>query len=415
MLDEKDFWNSLITGSNSAAGEKGKKPADPALDPGYRAEDKPTTTDPPVGSTNLTIEAILADIRKKTGIEGVGAPDQKVQGTPRMKPKQVPTDSTDAQAAASSDTDSARAVTPPNTDPPGEAVKTAVHPPGDDRQAMAEMTAAMRELTEELRCFRQQMNVSMTPAVDGNGEDTPNPVQDGHAGGNEPDVPNNRGKPEDKKPKSAKEKALSIVSNILFYTVIVAMVVGAFLLRSTSEGKPFMLGPFSAANVLTSSMQDVYPRGSLIITKQVDPKELQIGDDITYMVSETTSITHRIVEITENYQGTGKRGFKTKGVNNKEADKELVAADNVVGKVIFSSKALGDIANFVKNNWPILIFVLIVIIALITFLKWNAKRGDDDGEDENKPEKETKPPKSKKFKPISHTKNVRKNRKEMFE
>ncbi len=403
MLENKDFWNDLLTGDEAASEDDGKKPSYPALNPGYRAEVKPTTTDPPVGSSELTIEAILADIRKTTGMEDAGIPPA-TKGVPRLRPKRVPTGSTDAHMADPDVPETNRSVTPPNTAPPGEANKTAVHPPGDNRQAMAEMTAAMRELTEELRYFRTQMeerpyDVAAYPRGKPPDEDSvADSVQDGHGDSDSPDTPNNKGKPET--PKSTKDKVLSIVSNVLFYAVIVAMVVGAFLLRSTSEGKPFMLGPFSAANVLTGSMEDVYPRGSLIITRSVDPEELKIGDDITYMVSETTSITHRIIEITENYQSTGERGFRTKGVNNKEADKELVAAANVVGKVVFSSKFLGDLANFVKSNWPILIFVLIVIIALITFLKWNAKREEDDGDD-NKPAKQPKP---KKEKPQSHSK-----------
>lgn len=170
-------------------------------------------------------------------------------------------------------------------------------------------------------------------------------------------------------------------------------------MRSTSKGEPFMIAGISAANVLTSSMEDVYPRGSLIITKQIDAKELKIGDDITFMVSEDSSITHRIIGITENYQGTGQRAFETKGTKNPNPDKEMVAAANVVGKVIFHSKVLGDFANFVKANWPILIFALIVLIGLISFLKWNAKKSD--GDSENEEESKEKP---KEKKPRSHTK-----------
>lgn len=126
--------------------------------------------------------------------------------------------------------------------------------------------------------------------------------------------------------------------------------------------------------VLTGSMQDVYPQGSLIITKAVDPDQLEIGDDITFMTSETSSITHRIIDITENYMETGKRGFKTKGIMNTYADDGIAAADNVVGKVIFCSLPLGTIANFITANWPLLMFYLLVLVALTKFLQWNAQK-----------------------------------------
>ncbi len=209
---------------------------------------------------------------------------------------------------------------------------------------------------------------------------------------------------EKKKP----NKALSIISNLFFYVVIVAMVLGALLMRSTSEGKPFMLAGFSAANVLTSSMEDVYPRGSLIITKKYDAKELEIGDDITFMVSEDSSITHRIIGITENYQNTGQRGFETQGVNNPNPDKDMVAAANVVGKVIFTSKVLGDIANFVKANWPILIFVLVVLVGLVSFLKWNAKKSDDTQTEQLHNKKEKKSKKHRRKKKLQYRKDNKK-------
>lgn len=175
-----------------------------------------------------------------------------------------------------------------------------------------------------------------------------------------------------------KSKALNIISNILFYLVIIGIVVGALLIKSSSGGRPTMIAGFSAFRVLTSSMEDVYPKGSLIITKAVEPNELAIGDDITFMVSETSSVTHRIIGITQNYLGTGKPGFETQGVMNEKPDKDMVAYANVVGRVIFCSKALGDLANYMRNNWPLLIFVVVVFIALIAFLKWNARREDDE-------------------------------------
>lgn len=223
--------------------------------------------------------------------------------------------------------------------------------PGDPMELMAEQ---MRELKEEVQQLRAQLERSPQ-----NGSE---------------EVPAVRETPE----QTRKSKVLNIISNVLFYLVIVGIIVGALLIKSSSGGRPTMIAGFSAFRVLTSSMEDVYPKGSLIITKSVEPSELAIGDDITFMVSETSSVTHRIIGITQNYLGTGKPGFETQGVMNEKPDKDMVASANVVGRVIFCSKALGDLANFMKNNWPLLIFAVVVFIALIAFLKWNARREDDE-------------------------------------
>ncbi len=180
------------------------------------------------------------------------------------------------------------------------------------------------------------------------------------------------------KEKSAKKKTvISIIGDIFFYIIIIGIVVGAFLLKTGSGGQPSMIAGYSGMTVLTSSMEDVYPKGSLIITRRVDADELQIGDDITFMINESSSVTHRIIGITESYLDTGERAFETQGTMNDKPDKEPVAAANVVGKVIFCSKAIGQLASFVTENWPIILFSVVVIGGLIAFLKWNFQREDE--------------------------------------
>lgn len=256
------------------------------------------------------------------------------------------------------------------TEQKSESEENTPVPKENNGDPMDVMTAQMKELTEEVRLLRAQLA---------------NTRQESGAAEWAEVRPDVREEP-NKKPKN---KALNIISNILFYVVIIAVVVGALLVKSSSGGRPTVIAGFSAFRVLTSSMEDVYPKGSLIVSRAVDPYELKVGDDITFMVSETSSVTHRIISITENYLDTGARGFETQGVMNEKPDKDMVAAANIVGKVIFCSKLLGELAVFTKNNWPILVFVLVVIVALITFLKWNARREEDDTAPEKaKPKKQ---------------------------
>jgi len=155
----------------------------------------------------------------------------------------------------------------------------------------------------------------------------------------------------------------------VFYLLIALMVLGTVLIRSGSSGKPITIAGYSAFTVLTSSMEEVIPKGSLVVTKSVDADTLKIGDDITYMSGPSSTITHRIVGITEKYLDTNERAFITQGVMNPNADKNPVPAVNVVGKVVLHSKTLGDMASFAKNNWPILLFVLVVLMVLYYVLK----------------------------------------------
>jgi signal peptidase I len=137
---------------------------------------------------------------------------------------------------------------------------------------------------------------------------------------------------------------------ILFYVTLAFILVMLFVLFGDSTGAPRSLGGFSMMRVLTPSMQNVIPKDSLIITQEVNPQTLEVGDDITFLRDENnTTVTHRIVEIRENYVSSGKRGFQTQGTMNSGPDKDIVSADNVIGKVIFHNLTLGQAMGFIKE------------------------------------------------------------------
>ena len=165
-----------------------------------------------------------------------------------------------------------------------------------------------------------------------------------------------------------KGRAGKIIGECVFYGLLLLLILSAVFVRTTSDGSPRSLAGYSGMIVLTESMQSEIPKGSLVITKTVDPQSLQIGDDITYMANQTTSVTHRIVGITENYENTGQRAFQTQGIMNREPDKQTVPAINVVGKVVFHSEVLGTVASFIGQYWPLLLFILAVAFGLLYVL-----------------------------------------------
>ncbi len=145
--------------------------------------------------------------------------------------------------------------------------------------------------------------------------------------------------------------------NILFYLALVLALMAAVFIRAVKGGAPTTIAGYSGMLVLTESMQDAIPKGSFVLVKHVEPEELQIGDDITFMVSPTTSVTHRIVDIRP--QAGGTPIIQTKGVNNPNPDAP-VAVENIVGKVVYHSLFLGLLAKGVSDNWPLLLFLLAV-------------------------------------------------------
>lgn len=148
------------------------------------------------------------------------------------------------------------------------------------------------------------------------------------------------------------------VSRLLSFLLAIMLAVGcafqpARAYAANGSAAPISLFGWASAIVLTRSMHSVIPQGSLIVIREAAESDLSVGDDITFMTGPSTSVTHRIIEVHPDYNGTGSIAFTTKGVDNAEPDADVVMEDNVVGKVVFHSLALGTFVTFVQDNWPL--------------------------------------------------------------
>jgi len=173
--------------------------------------------------------------------------------------------------------------------------------------------------------------------------------------------------------KPKKRKNNSIVSNVVFFCILFAAVALVFLFSAGGTGAPKNFAGFSIMTVLTGSMQSEIPQGSFVITHKVDPATLQIGDVITFMKDDNTTVTHKIVGIYQDYESSGEIGFVTRGVENPENDAQVVMQENVVGKVIFSNLAIGEVFTLIKDNLQTFIIMtglfIVLLAALSVFLK----------------------------------------------
>lgn len=162
------------------------------------------------------------------------------------------------------------------------------------------------------------------------------------------------------------------LKSAIFYAALIGMVLFAFFYSGgENTGKSF--GPFAYSRVLTGSMQSVYPQGSLITSWAIKPDEplkagLEDGTDIVFVVkNESTGqekvVVHRIIEIYEDYEDTGVRGFLTQGIENPAPDPWGVTSEvNVIGRVTWHVPYVGDAMAFLAEN---IIWVVAIIVALL--------------------------------------------------
>lgn len=164
--------------------------------------------------------------------------------------------------------------------------------------------------------------------------------------------------------KKRHKSAIEIISDILFFSAILGIILAIFTFGLKNDGSPRPLMGYSSFTVLTASMQEELPKGSFILVKHTEPDELEIGDNITFTRDASTTVSHKIIGIYENYENSGTRGFQTKGVNNSNPDKDIVFGDSVIGKVVFVLPNAGFVLSYLSEN----IYVIYIIFGLLVIL-----------------------------------------------
>lgn len=141
-------------------------------------------------------------------------------------------------------------------------------------------------------------------------------------------------------------KIISAASSILVVAIAILIVVSLYPV--TGNYKIFV--------VQSGSMEPSIKTGGVVVSKPQD--KYGIGDVITFKTSggKLESVTHRIVGI-EN-EG-GKESFATKGDANNSEDKNRVAPEKIIGKVLFSVPYLGYAVAAARQPFG---FLLVVII-----------------------------------------------------
>lgn len=126
--------------------------------------------------------------------------------------------------------------------------------------------------------------------------------------------------------------------------------------------------------IISPSMEPNYPTGSVIYIADVNPAELKVNDVITFKLTNSTTATHRIIELVQDEDNPNIVRFRTKGDNNNTIDGSLVEFDDVVGKVVFCIPFLGYLAihiqsppgSYIAIGVGLIMIFFVMIIDMIT-------------------------------------------------
>lgn len=153
---------------------------------------------------------------------------------------------------------------------------------------------------------------------------------------------------------------LGKVLEIIFVILIILFCIITLCQRFFSKNNSFF--GYRIFNIVTKSMEPELKVGDVILVKDIDPKNIKRGDNITYqgMSDELKGkiITHQV----KNYiDENGKRIFYTQGVNATAMD-PAVYEDQIYGIVSYKFVVLSVINKIITNKVGFIVFVLLPLI-----------------------------------------------------
>lgn len=158
-------------------------------------------------------------------------------------------------------------------------------------------------------------------------------------------------------------KILKIIGNILYtlMIIIVILMLVVVIMQRTTNNNITICG-IRMFSVATGSMVPVYNVGDILISREVEPEKIKVGDDIVYMGKTGTFknkiVTHRVISIEA--QDDGNYKVVTQGVANNAADPEIDQTQ-IYGKIIYKVHSLSFLGKMVRNVYTIYVIIFIFI------------------------------------------------------
>ena len=196
---------------------------------------------------------------------------------------------------------------------------------------------------------------------------------------------------------------MSIVKFIL--SIIIILIVVIILVQRFSNNNMSVAG-YRIFTVVTESMVPKYVVGDVLLVKEINPEQIKVEDDVTYMGKVGSFadkiVTHQVINIESGEDG--KLKFHTKGIANDEED-PLVSEEQIYGVVQTKLKVLTYL-NGIINNMYGMYFLIVIPLAIIIFTEfksfkeeskyideeddYNDDENDEDNEDDKLNKKEKK-------------------------
>ena len=167
------------------------------------------------------------------------------------------------------------------------------------------------------------------------------------------------------------EKVVKIVSKILYQIlVVVCLVVAAVIILQKVTDSNRSIAGYRIFRVITGSMEPEYDVGEVVISKEVNPNSIKVGDDIVYLGTygeyNGKIIMHSVIAIDTDKNGN--LNFHAKGLHSSSVEDPQIKANQIYGVVKFKSEILTVLYKLATNIYSL--FVIISVLVLNVFISF---------------------------------------------
>ena len=181
------------------------------------------------------------------------------------------------------------------------------------------------------------------------------------------------------------KKLFSILRVLI--TAVILTIIAVILVQRISNNTNAILG-YRIFTVVTESMVPKYEVGNVLLVKEKEIKQIQIGEDVAYIGKVGSFadkiITHQVIDIETNEEG--ELIFHTKGIANDTED-PVIKGEQIYGTVQAKLQIMSFL-NGIINNMYGMYFLIVIPLAVIFFTEMRGIKKDIEDKKKEKEDSE---------------------------
>ena len=172
------------------------------------------------------------------------------------------------------------------------------------------------------------------------------------------------------------KKILKIVFKILYQILIIlcVLLIAIIVFQKVTESNR-SVGGYRIFRVITGSMIPEYDVGEVVIAKETNPADIEVGDDIVYQGQygdyNGKIIMHQVTKI--DVDENNNRTFHAKGLNVNSVEDPQIKPNQIYGVVKFKSKVLSVLYKLATSIYSSFVIITILVLNVFVSFKFTGK------------------------------------------